>query len=110
MFELVDVLWGLINCNYIQNTAGVIVEQHNRCWLKNLPCVLLRLHLLCNACVFLVDERVGNLVYVTSSPENATNVCSQLGIIVRSTWSNSPAHGCRVVATILTNSALFNEW
>ena len=56
------------------------------------------------------DERVGNLCFVTKDPESVLKVRSQMMMIVRTTWSNSPAHGSRVVATVLNNPALFAEW
>ena len=56
------------------------------------------------------DERVGNLTFVVDSPDKVARVRSQLTIIVRTTWSNSPNHGCRIVATVLNNPQLFSEW
>ncbi|KAI0242141.1 Aspartate aminotransferase, cytoplasmic [Lamellibrachia satsuma] len=58
----------------------------------------------------LYNERVGNLCFVTKDPESVLKVRSQMMMIVRTTWSNSPAHGSRVVATVLNNPALFAEW
>jgi len=58
----------------------------------------------------LYNERVGNLIFSCKDSQKVAAVRSQLVTIVRTTWSNSPAHGCRVVATILNNPALLNEW
>ncbi|VEL18109.1 unnamed protein product [Protopolystoma xenopodis] len=60
--------------------------------------------------ISLKDERVGNLVIVTSTAEDTARVKSQLKIIVRQCWSNPPQHGARVVSTILNNPALCREW
>ena len=35
---------------------------------------------------------------------------SQLTTVVRANYSNPPAHGARVAATILNNKALNDEW
>ena len=35
---------------------------------------------------------------------------SQLEIICRTCWSNPPAHGSRIIASVLNNPALFSEW
>lgn len=56
------------------------------------------------------DERCGNLIVVLNDASKAVNVISQLEIIVRETWSNPPAHGARVIATIAKNPALCAEW
>lgn len=58
----------------------------------------------------LYNERVGNLVFVASSPDVLPKIRSQLVLIVRRAWSNPPAHGSRVVGTILNNPALRADW
>jgi aspartate aminotransferase len=58
----------------------------------------------------LYNERVGNLLFVTSRPEQVAAVRSQAMMCVRQTWSNSPNHGARVVATVLNNKALSDDW
>ena len=58
----------------------------------------------------LTDERVGNLTFVVDSADKVAKVRSQLTMIVRTTWSNSPNHGCRIVATVLNNPQLKSEW
>jgi aspartate aminotransferase len=58
----------------------------------------------------LYNERVGNLVFVASKSEAIPAIKSQMMSIIRTTWSNSPAHGSRVVGTVLENPALLAEW
>ena len=47
---------------------------------------------------------------MTGNTDEAAAVRSQLQSIHESMLSNSPNHGSRVVATILSNPALFAEW
>jgi aspartate/tyrosine/aromatic aminotransferase len=35
---------------------------------------------------------------------------SQMTTVVRVNYSNPPAHGARIAATILNNKALFDQW
>jgi len=58
----------------------------------------------------LYGERVGALHVVATTPEEATRVKSQLSVLERSEISNPPAHGARLVALILNNPDLFEEW
>merc|ERR1712198_283838 len=58
----------------------------------------------------LYNERVGNLVYVVNEKATAETLKTQFELIVRQLWSNPPAHGARIVATVLNNPSLFNEW
>lgn len=58
----------------------------------------------------LYNERVGNLTVVTSDAKLEPALRSQLTWIVRGSYSNPPAHGARVVATVLQDSKLFDEW
>jgi len=58
----------------------------------------------------LYGERIGTFSIVTSSPQIATNVTSQLKIIVRTHYSNPPLHGARIVSTILSDPSLKQEW
>jgi hypothetical protein len=53
---------------------------------------------------------VGALCVVVSSPEIADEVRSQLSVRTRSEISNSPAYGARLVAQILNDPELFEEW
>lgn len=58
----------------------------------------------------LYNERVGNLTVLMSRVELASAVQSQMTLLVRAVYSNPPAHGARVVATILNNKSLFASW
>ncbi|CAH8505748.1 unnamed protein product [Schistosoma intercalatum] len=58
----------------------------------------------------LYNERVGNLIFITQDPVTTSHVKSQVKLLIRQTWSNPPQHGARIVATILNNISLFNEW
>ncbi len=63
-----------------------------------------------NAWFVCQDERVGNLTVVTNDSETIPKIRSQMTTVVRINYSNPPAHGARVAATILNNKALFDEW
>ena len=56
------------------------------------------------------DERVGNLTVVGKDADNVQRVLSQMEKIVRTTWSNPPSQGARIVATTLSSPQLFAEW
>ena len=56
------------------------------------------------------DERVGNLAVVVSDAALVPALKSQLTWIVRGMYSNPPAHGARVVANVLADQKLFDEW
>ena len=56
------------------------------------------------------DERAGNLTVVTVNNETAEKIRSQMKAIIRPMWSNPPNHGARIVATVLNNPALYQEW
>ncbi|KAL1137656.1 hypothetical protein AAG570_009352 [Ranatra chinensis] len=58
----------------------------------------------------LYNERVGNLTFVANCKEVAVAVKSQVTLSVRGMYSNPPNHGARIVATILNNPGLFQEW
>jgi len=60
--------------------------------------------------VIAADERIGTLLFFVNNAEQLPKVRSQLVTIVRRTWSNPPSHGARVVATILNNPQLYQEW
>uniref|UniRef100_A0A183L0Y6 Aspartate transaminase n=1 Tax=Schistosoma curassoni TaxID=6186 RepID=A0A183L0Y6_9TREM len=51
-----------------------------------------------------------NLIFITQDPVTTSHVKSQVKLLIRQTWSNPPQHGARIVATILNNISLFNEW
>ncbi|XP_025071415.1 aspartate aminotransferase, cytoplasmic [Alligator sinensis] len=58
----------------------------------------------------LYNERVGNLSVVGRDANNVQRVLSQMEKIARTTWSNPPSQGARIVATTLTSPQLFAEW
>ncbi|MDD6318910.1 MAG: aspartate/tyrosine/aromatic aminotransferase [Succinatimonas hippei] len=58
----------------------------------------------------LYNERVGVLTVVCADSATADKVLSQLKISVRTAISNPPAHGEKVVTTILSNPELRKEW
>ncbi|XP_075072055.1 aspartate aminotransferase, cytoplasmic [Mixophyes fleayi] len=58
----------------------------------------------------LYNERVGNLTIVGRDGDNVGRVLSQMEKIVRTTWSNPPSQGARIVATTLNTPELFDEW
>jgi len=58
----------------------------------------------------LYGERIGALHVVTSSAQVADKVRSQLSVLARSEISNPPAHGARLVALILNDPELFEQW
>ena len=58
----------------------------------------------------LYGERVGALHVVVSSAGVADNVSSRLSVLGLSEIGNPPAHGARLVALILNNPVLFEEW
>ncbi|CAJ1067639.1 aspartate aminotransferase%2C cytoplasmic [Xyrichtys novacula] len=58
----------------------------------------------------LYNERVGNLTIVARDGDNLKRVLSQMEKIVRTTWSNPPTQGARIVAITLNSPELFAEW
>ncbi len=58
----------------------------------------------------LYNERVGVLTVVCKDIETASRVFSQLKISVRTAISNPPAHGEKIVTTILSTPQLRQEW
>lgn len=64
---------------------------------------------MCDMCVQ-TDERVGNLTIVARDADNLKRVLSQMEKIVRTTWSNPPSQGARIVAVTLTSPELFSQW
>ncbi|GAB4816612.1 hypothetical protein N2152v2_003658 [Parachlorella kessleri] len=55
-------------------------------------------------------ERVGALSLLTADPEAAKRSLSQLKQTIRAMYSNPPKHGAAIVAHILGDPALFEEW
>ncbi|KAM0730669.1 Aspartate aminotransferase, cytoplasmic [Formica fusca] len=58
----------------------------------------------------LYNERVGNIVFVLADTKELIEAKSQLTLIIRGMYSNPPNHGARIVATVLRNPELFEEW
>lgn len=58
----------------------------------------------------LYNERTGALTIVSPSPKEAQVAMSHLKLVVRVCYSNPPAHGGLVVATILKDSDLTSLW
>ena len=58
----------------------------------------------------LYNESVGALTIVSADKETAARVLSQMKIAVRTAISNPPAHGEKVVTTVLSNSELRALW
>lgn len=58
----------------------------------------------------LYQDRVGALHVVVDDAADTAKVASQLKISVRVNYSNPPAHGGAIVTTILSNSALTEQW
>ncbi len=58
----------------------------------------------------LYNERVGALTALARSPDAAHNVLSQFKVCIRRNYSNPPAHGAKVVATVLGDSDLRKQW
>lgn len=58
----------------------------------------------------LYAERIGAINVVCSSADAAVRVKSQLKRIARPMYSNPPVHGAKIVANVVGNPSLFNEW
>lgn len=58
----------------------------------------------------LYNERVGAIHAHVRSPAVADRIRSQLRRLVRGSFSNPPAHGARIAATILNDATLYAEW
>lgn len=58
----------------------------------------------------LYNERVGALTLVAKTPESAQASLSHIKTVIRANYSNPPAHGAEVVATILGDPALRAMW
>lgn len=58
----------------------------------------------------LYGERIGALTIVTKDKDEAARVLSQLKRLVRTNYSNPPAHGCQVVTRVLTTPELRSQW
>ncbi|KMZ71571.1 Aspartate transaminase [Zostera marina] len=58
----------------------------------------------------LYAERVGAINVICSGSDAAARVKSQLKRLARPMYSNPPVHGARIVANIVGDPTLFNEW
>ncbi|KAK9148759.1 hypothetical protein Scep_007516 [Stephania cephalantha] len=58
----------------------------------------------------LYGERVGALSIVCKAADVAKRVESQLKLVIRPMYSNPPIHGASIVATILKDRDMYNEW
>jgi aspartate/tyrosine/aromatic aminotransferase len=58
----------------------------------------------------LYNERVGALTLVAGSANAADAALSQIKTLIRANYSNPPAHGSKIVTTILCNPELRAEW
>lgn len=58
----------------------------------------------------LYGERVGALSIVCKTADVASRVESQLKLVVRPMYSNPPLHGASIVASILKDKSLYDEW
>ncbi|GBG89792.1 hypothetical protein CBR_g49643 [Chara braunii] len=58
----------------------------------------------------LYGERVGALSMVCATPEAARLVEGQLKLVIRPMYSSPPLHGAAIVATVLGDEKLFQEW
>ncbi|MEG1214965.1 MAG: aromatic amino acid transaminase, partial [Leclercia sp.] len=58
----------------------------------------------------LYNERVGACTLVASDEQTVDRAFSQMKSVIRANYSNPPAHGASVVATILSNDALRAMW
>jgi aspartate/tyrosine/aromatic aminotransferase len=58
----------------------------------------------------LYNERVGALTLVAASEEAANASLSQIKSVIRANYSNPPAHGAKIVTTILRSPELRADW
>ncbi|MGY0153036.1 amino acid aminotransferase [Edwardsiella tarda] len=58
----------------------------------------------------LYNERVGACTLIAADSDSAANAFSQIKAVIRANYSNPPAHGGAIVATILGNDALRTMW
>lgn len=58
----------------------------------------------------LYNERVGGITLVAEDSDIAESAFSQIKACIRSNYSNPPAHGAAVVAMILNDEQLYQQW
>lgn len=64
----------------------------------------------CSKNFSLYSQRVGGLFVVCPEAESQRKVTSQVNRIIRAMYSNPPAHGARIVAEILGDEVLCQDW
>lgn len=58
----------------------------------------------------LYRERVGALTIVTRDAEESKRILSQVKRVIRTNWSNPASHGAQVVALVLNDTELRQQW
>ena len=58
----------------------------------------------------LYNERVGALTLVAAAPAEANAALSQIKTVIRANYSNPPAHGAKIVTTVLRSPELRADW
>src|SRR4029453_1088616 len=58
----------------------------------------------------LYGERVGALTVLAGDADSAQRALSQVRISIRTNYSNPPTHGAAIVATVLADGALRQQW
>ncbi|MGC9450796.1 MAG: aromatic amino acid transaminase [Oceanipulchritudo sp.] len=58
----------------------------------------------------LYQDRVGALHVVAKNSDEAARILSQLKALIRTNYSNPPAHGSGIVSTVLNDTALHQQW
>ena len=58
----------------------------------------------------LYNERVGGLTIIAENTDRAEHALSHLKRVIRTNYSNPPAHGAAIVTTVLTDAALRRDW
>ncbi|XP_054260378.1 aspartate aminotransferase, cytoplasmic [Macrosteles quadrilineatus] len=58
----------------------------------------------------LYNERIGNLTFVVNDVKVVAPMKSQITLIIRGMYSNPPSHGARIVAGVLNDPQLYQEW
>lgn len=58
----------------------------------------------------LYSERIGNITVVVKDEQYIPHIKSQFTLIVRGNYSNPPSHGARMIAYILNNPDLYEQW
>ena len=64
----------------------------------------------CSKNFSLYNERIGSVHIVSESSDISNKVFSQLKPVIRSLYSNPPAHGALIVAEILSDQTLKAQW